>query len=516
VVDEAHGAEAEARRAFSTTISSESIQSMVRRLASTDAKSNVFLRAQRNADLTSEAKALFDALVSKAAVSGQAFAIAAEELCLRVKDLLFFDDKSRGHGYEYFDLWLDETIRHGETYGGVVSCARSVIETLEKLIKDSRDLVAYFETIEQSSQEQRDIALLALELRELYDAFDNMFFREGINQVRSVRLCRTKNRLNEIFTLQPLDVGTNLTETLYQQTNSVIFTSATLAVDRKFDSFESALGLNSGENTEADAVQVDSSYDFDHNMRIFVPNDMPEPSSPSYLSTLQKFLADIHLAQNGSILTLFTNRKEMERCFDGVNPVMKDANLRLVCQKWGVSVKGLRDDFLRDEHLSLFALKSFWEGFDAPGSTLKGVIIPKLPFGLPTDPLSRERENIDSRAWAHYSLPAAVIDIKQAVGRLIRTSTDRGFVVLADSRLISKYYGKKFLNSLPSRNIAKMPMADIVAEVATGKWGRVERNPHESESLDDNLVQVPDTDEGKSESEQFGSLDREAGWEAGS
>ena len=80
------------------------------------------------------------------------------------------------------------------------------------------------------------------------------------------------------------------------------------------------------------------------------------------------------------MLTLFTNRKEMEECFDLANPQIKAAGLRLVCQKWGVSVKGLRDDFLKDEHLSLFALKSFWEGFDAPGATLKGVVIPKLPF----------------------------------------------------------------------------------------------------------------------------------------
>ncbi len=136
-----------------------------------------------------------------------------------------------------------------------------------------------------------------------------------------------------------------------------------------------------------------------------------------------------------------------------------------------MSVKGLRDDFLKDETLSLFALKSFWEGFDAPGSTLKGVVIPKLPFGLPSDPLSRERETRDSRAWSHYSLPSAVIDVKQAVGRLIRKSTDKGFVVLADHRLISKHYGKKFINSLPSKNVAYLTMSEIVEEIATGKWG---------------------------------------------
>ncbi len=111
-------------------------------------------------------------------------------------------------------------------------------------------------------------------------------------------------------------------------------------------------------------------------------------------------------------------------------------------------------------------MKSFWEGFDAPGSTLKGVVIPKLPFGLPSDPLSREREERFPQAWAKYSLPQSVIEVKQAVGRLIRKSTDKGIVVLADRRLLTKYYGKKFLNSLPSRNISCLTCDEIVAEVA--------------------------------------------------
>ena len=161
----------------------------------------------------------------------------------------------------------------------------------------------------------------------------------------------------------------------------------------------------------------------------------------------------------------------MERCFDYVQPELKSDDLRLVCQKWGVSVKGLRDDFLADEHLSLFALKSFWEGFDAPGATLKGVVIPKLPFMKPTDPLSCERAERDDQAWRHYVLPAAVLEVKQAAGRLIRRADDTGALILADHRLVSKSYGKVFLNSLPSSNIKVLPAAQIVAELAATNRG---------------------------------------------
>ena len=200
-------------------------------------------------------------------------------------------------------------------------------------------------------------------------------------------------------------------------------------------------------------------------MTIYVPTDMPEPTEPSYLSKLQKLLVAVHKAQGGSTLTLFTNRREMESCFKVVQPALAADEIRVVCQRKGVSVKNLRDEFVKDEHLSLMALKSFWEGFDAPGDTLRTVVIPKLPFKKPSDPLSCERQQNDNRAWAHYVLPDAIIETKQAAGRLIRNANDSGSLVLADHRLVSKGYGKKFLNSMPSKNIKLMTIAQIARDI---------------------------------------------------
>jgi ATP-dependent DNA helicase DinG len=216
---------------------------------------------------------------------------------------------------------------------------------------------------------------------------------------------------------------------------------------------------------------LDSSYDFDAHMTVYVVEDMPEPNASDYLEALQRLLIDVHRAQQGSTLTLFTNRREMEKSYDVVQAALRGDDLRVVCQKWGVSVKGLRDDFLTDEHLSLFALKSFWEGFDAPGATLKTVVIPKLPFSKPTDPLSCERAQADAQAWSHYVLPAAVLETKQAAGRLIRTSTDTGSLVLADRRLVTKGYGKMFLRSLPSKTIKILPARQIAEELAQKREG---------------------------------------------
>ena len=256
-----------------------------------------------------------------------------------------------------------------------------------------------------------------------------------------------------------------MNETLYARTHSVIYASATLTVNRRFDSFVNTMGLGQSEESAYDALELDSSFDFDNNMIVYVVKDMPEPNAPSYLNALQKLLISTHLAQHGSMLTLFTNRREMEKCFDEVRPALKEADLRLVCQKWGVSVKGLRDDFIADETLSLFALKSFWQGFDAPGATL-GVIIPKLPFARPTDPLYCERASRDDGAWRHYVLPQAIIEMKQAAGRLIRKADDTGVLILADKRLLTKNYGKTVLNSLPSKTVRVCTMDEIVAALS--------------------------------------------------
>ena len=465
VVDEAHGAEAEARRAFSLSTSSNEIMALVKRVTADSASVNVLTRVKRSAQAPEEGQALYDALIVKAETAAGVFSIAAEEFCLSAKDLLVFDQKSRSRGYEWFDLWLNSEIRTSETYQGVRECARSLYNTLEKLIKATRDLVAYAEQMDDTSSAQRELALVALELKELYETLDIIFFHESDNNVYSVRLNRAKGVLDEVFTVQPLDIGKSLNEFLYPETRSVVYASATLSIDGQFDAFNRAVGFNEADESRAEVLKVKSSFDFDTNMHIYVPTDIPEPQDPHYLEVLESFLIKLHRAQKGSLLTLFTNRREMEQCFGKVQPALKEDDLRLVCQKWGVSVKGLKDDFLKDEHLSLFALKSFWEGFDAPGSTLKGVVIPKLPFGLPTDPLSCERQQRDDRAWAHYSLPSAVIEVKQAVGRLIRTATDKGIVVLADRRLITKYYGKKFLNSLPSKNISYLTCDEIIEDV---------------------------------------------------
>ncbi|MEG0070776.1 MAG: helicase C-terminal domain-containing protein [Raoultibacter sp.] len=466
VVDEAHGAEAEARRAFSPELSAESIMRLAHRISGDEGSRNIFMRAELAAAKAGEATTLILGLSTKARSAGKAFEQASSELCSHMKDLLFFDTNRRSKGYEYVELWLNDQIRASDTFANLVSHGRVFADRTEKLITACQELVAALESVEGAAMAQRDIASAVLEAKDMLFAVEVILFKAPPTYAYAALLSKKNDRPVEKLQALLVNVGDKMNETLFTNTHSVVFASATLAIADSFDAFETAVGLNTTEHSRANTCQLASSYDFDGQMTVYVVEDMPEPNDPAYLGELQKLLVGVHRAQQGSMLSLFTNRKEMEACFHVVQPAIKSDDLRVVCQKWGVSVKGLRDNFLADEHLSLFALKSFWEGFDAPGATLRGVIIPKLPFGKPTDPLSCVRSERDSQAWSHYVLPAAVLETKQAAGRLIRNADDSGCLILADKRLLTKGYGKVFLRSLPSKTIKVLPMAALVEELA--------------------------------------------------
>lgn len=468
VVDEAHGAEAEARRAFSLELAAEDLTRIAQRVSADESSRNVFVRAERQAVAANgeDGTTLLYALTGKARAAGKLFAQAADDFSRHMKDLLFFDPSKRSKGYDHVEVWVNDDVRRSETFSQVAAFGKAMADAAEKLVTSCQELVGYLEDVDGAAEVQREIASIAMTLKDTLHAAEIILDKAPERYVYAASLSRKNDRPTDKLEALLVNVGEALCETLYARTHSVVFASATLTVGESFDAFEASLALNSDENSRCRTCRLDSCYDYDGHMTVYVANDIPEPNDVGYLPALQQLLIDVHRAQQGSLLTLFTNRREMEKCFEVVQPALKGDDLRVVCQKWGVSVKGLRDDFLADEHLSLFALKSFWEGFDAPGATLKGVVIPKLPFAKPTDPLSCERAQRDDQAWRRYVLPAAVLETKQAAGRLIRKADDTGVLILTDRRLITKGYGKAFLDSLPSRTIKVCSSKEIADALA--------------------------------------------------
>lgn len=444
VVDEAHSIEGEARRQWAVAVSADESRSIFERLGG--ARIGSLGRITRDL-AASDAATLFMGLTAKATSSTQRASLAMADLFDAVRDLA--RSARSDSGYDTANMWIGREVRESAAWGVFAEVANTAIDALDEA---SKNLASLVETVAEEKPELvADVADGQRRLKELHDGLKLVV--EGTND-RYVYSCQVNRRIKaggESLSAERLDIGEALAENWLPEMHTAIFASATMTVSGSFDHFTHAVGLDRLGRESFQTLHLDSSYDFERNMAVVVAGDIPDPRNrAAYLDALENLLVDVHVAMGGSTLTLFTNRRDMEELFDRVSPRLSKGGLALDCQKKNTSAKILRDRFLSDETSSLFALKAFWEGFDAAGDTLRCVVIPKLPFSSPTDPLSCERGVREDRAWARYSLPEAVLEVKQAAGRLIRTSTDAGVLVLADSRLVTKGYGKKFLSSLPA------------------------------------------------------------------
>lgn len=443
VVDEAHAIEAEARRQWALTVSAEESRSVFEKLGGS--RTGALGRLTRDL-AASDAATLFMGLTAKATATTQRASIAMAEAFNALRSLI--RSGAADGSYDNATMWIGNELRESEPWEAFSEVAEAAIDALDEA---SRNLASLVETVSAEKPELVvDVADGQRRLNEMHDTLALVVRGADDRYVYSCQVNRRIKAGGESLKAERLDIGEALAENWLPEVHTAIFTSATMSVSDTFDHFNHSIGLDLLDRGGYRDVHLDSSYDFERNMAVVVAGDMPDPRNrQAYLDALEDLLVDVHVAMGGSTLTLFTNRRDMEELFDRVAPRLVQSGLTLDCQRRMTSARILRDRFISNESDSLFALKAFWEGFDAAGDTLRCVVIPKLPFSSPTDPLSCERNVREDRAWVRYSLPEAVLEVKQAAGRLIRTSTDSGVLVLADSRLVTKGYGRKFLSSLP-------------------------------------------------------------------
>lgn len=456
VVDEAHGFEAEARRQWAVEVAGLDVRQGFEVLGGT--KSGAIHTAMvQTARL--EGSTLVQRLLTKLAAAAARAQVPTGDLFACLHDLGRV--AGGGGGYDQQDLHISAEVRDTPEWAALSEAGHAAVERLDEVAKDVRECV---EALGEAGAAQvgADIAEAGRFAAELRDGIALIVDGTDESYVYYAQLTRRKRDIaNERLVAEKIDVGADLAATWLPEMKSVVFSSATIAVGESFEHFEHAVGLDQLPRESHSSLRLDSSFDFDDHMGVVVCRDLPAPNDPRYLDALEDLLFDVHVAMGGSVLTLFTNRREMERVYEGLQPRLAAAGLELAMQERGSSARRLRQRFLAQKDLSLMALKTFWEGFDAAGETLRCVVIPKLPFASPRDPLVRERELREDRSWWRHSLPEAVISVKQAAGRLIRTSTDTGVLVLADSRLVTKRYGQQFVRSLPSKSVSTLEAANV-------------------------------------------------------
>jgi ATP-dependent DNA helicase DinG len=248
----------------------------------------------------------------------------------------------------------------------------------------------------------------------------------------------------------PLDISPQLKEKLYSRCRTVVMTSATLAVKKNFSFLRSGLGLE--DNERVSEIILPSPFDYTEQALLAIPTDIPEPMERGYSEKLSPIILEAVKASSGNALILFTSYSLLDAVYKKIGGELGE--LGIISLKQGRLPRAmLLDRFRIDDNSVLFATDSFWEGVDVPGDALRLVVITRLPFRVPTEPIIEARvehmENRGINSFIEYTVPVAVLKFKQGFGRLIRTKTDRGAVLVLDKRIISKNYGKYFLDSLP-------------------------------------------------------------------
>ncbi len=267
----------------------------------------------------------------------------------------------------------------------------------------------------------------------------------------------------------PIDVAGLLQDKLFDEVPTVVLTSATLSSGGNFAFIRDRLGLDT-----ADDLIAESTFDFQSQAVLYLPTKMPDPRSPAWPEAAASEVVRILKATEGRAFVLSTSLAGMQSLFDRVSP-----EIDYPCLVQGSAAKGqLLKRFRETPNAVLFATSSFWQGVDVRGEQLSCVIIDKLPFAVPTDPIvaARQRyiEDTGGSSFHEYSIPQAVIALKQGLGRLIRSTTDRGVLAVLDPRLRTKGYGRLFLQSLPqcrvTSEIGELRSVFVRSDVKTPMW----------------------------------------------
>jgi DNA polymerase-3 subunit epsilon/ATP-dependent DNA helicase DinG len=261
----------------------------------------------------------------------------------------------------------------------------------------------------------------------------------------------------------PLHIGQLVERHLLMPKDCLILTSATLCTDGDFSFIKERLNA-----WEAREVAVGSPFDYVNSTLLYLVNDIPEPNQPYYQKAVGQALMALCRATRGRTLALFTSYSQLRNASKAITRPLAEHDIVVFQQGGGSSRRQLLENFRTTPRSVLLGTRSFWEGVDVMGEALSCLVIARLPFSVPSDPVFAARSETFENPFAQYAVPETILRFRQGFGRLIRSKTDRGVVVILDKRVLTKFYGRAFLNSLPECTVKRGPLTNLPA--AAARW----------------------------------------------